>query len=328
MISPLDGIEDLVQRELAKGAPPDLAGPIPTLWSADGIEAAWSAGDDLILEARPPAVQLHTWSPGRVAAEVLRLIPGARLLVGCGIDSIARDVALGRWSARKGIDQLLALAGRARDAGAEVVVWNAEASWKRPPSSDEARRLDDLIRQGLAAVAGRYRTLRQWHTSYDHPGYHSTYPWRAWLGPGSPIEASLPQVYAAPEGGLMAHRGALPAREARALASWGAAVRAGWITADDPATPALEGVRWLPYYQAHHVTTADAVASAVAHPLACLWAIPTRTDAAGRAAFRALCELHRRGWWGAGAVQAFQRSAGLTADGICGAKTLRALGIV
>jgi hypothetical protein len=249
------------------------------------------------------------------------------IVCGFGLDSIAREVAKGRVSVRDGIRTMLRLAERAHSIGAVAITHNAEGSWKRPPSSAERARLSELVRGALGEIAARFPRLEQWHTAYDHPTFHRTYNWNDWLGRGSPITASFCQVYAAPGDGLMAHRGALPAREARALNSWAAAVRAGWIVEDDPSTAMREGVAWRPYYQLHHVPMRDTVASALGHECAALWAVPTRADRDGRAAFVALCELDRRGYWRADGLVAFQRDNGLEADGVLGANTLRALGV-
>lgn len=311
--NPLDAVEQLVQRQLDP-----LAGPGATLWDSDGIAEAWDESEPLLRATQPPWVQLHTWEPHRVASEIRGAIPGVRLVVGVGVDGVARRVALGQWSERRGVLALGELAAKASDIGAEAITWNAEAGWKRPPSSDEARRLAEVIRTTLAEVAARHPHLRQWHTSYDHPTYHSAYPWRAWLGVGSPIEASFPQVYAAPGGGLSAHRGALPRREAAALASWDRAIRAGWITADDPSTPVREGVRWAPYYQMHHVDAVDTVRSALGRDQVALWALSSRSDDAGREAFRVLCAAWRAGLWN---VRALQAAVGVEADGSYGPRT-------
>ena len=128
-------------------------GPCPTLWGSKGIVSAWRDARDLLVRAQPPAVQLHTWEPGRVADDVRRAIPGVRVVVGVGVDGIARDVAQGKLSVARGAAQLVMLARRAVDAGAEVIAWNAEAGWKRPPSSPERARIVALVREGLAAVA-------------------------------------------------------------------------------------------------------------------------------------------------------------------------------
>jgi hypothetical protein len=304
-----------------------LRGPLPTLWHPDGIDAAWSNARPLLERARPRTVQLHSWSPSLVADSIRRALPGVELVCGFGIDGIARDVAKGSVSVADGVRTFLRLAERATVVGARAVKWNAEAAWKRAPNSVERKRLSELVRTALAEVASRYPAIEQLHTAYDHPSFHSTYNWSDWLGTGSPIVASYAQVYAAPEGGLMAHRGALPAREARSLASWGAAIRAGWITPDDPSTAIREGVQWRPYYQLHHVPDRDTVSSALRHESCALWAIPARADRDGRAAFFALCELDRRGYWRPEGLRDFQRDNRLAVDGIFGNESARALGV-
>lgn len=304
-----------------------LRGPLPTLWHPDGIDAAWSIARPLLERARPRTVQLHSWSPSLVADSIRRALGGVELVCGFGIDGIARDVAKGSVSVADGVRTFVRLAERATVAGARAVKWNAEAAWKRPPNSVERKRLSELVHTALAEVASREPELEQLHTAYDHPSFHSTYNWSDWLGAGSPIVASYAQVYAAPGDGLMAHRGALPAREARSLRSWGAAVRAGWIAEDDPSTAIREGVQWRPYYQLHHVPDRDTVSSALQHESCALWAIPARADRDGRAAFVALCELDRRGYWRADGIVAFQRDNGLEDDGVLGPQTLGALGV-
>lgn len=328
-------IEDRLQAALADTAPPPSNPLAPglalTVWSSDGVVRAWTGARELLARVQPEIVQLHSWPQGagcrQVAREVRVALPRARLWIGAGIDGVARQVRAGRWSVSRGARELAAIARAARDLGAEVLVLDPEAAWKAPPGTPVDVQIEALVTAGLAGIVAAAPGLVIGHTAYDHPTYHSDYPWRAWLGRGSPVALALPQVYAAPAGDYCAHRGALPRREARALRSWAAAVRAGWITADDPSTPVREGVLWRPYYQGHHVTCADTVASAVEHPLACLWAVPTRVDAEGRLALLALCELWRRGFWGAGGVQRFQASAGLVADGVCGPKTCAALGV-
>lgn len=304
-----------------------IRGPILTFWGGDGAEAEVRASEALLRAARPRTVQLHTWTPERAAARVRAIVPDVQIVVGVGVDGIARDVAQGHHSVERGMQTFLQLAERAVAVGAVAIVWNAEASWKRPPTSDEAARIAAVIRRGLAVVADQCPRLEQHHTAYDHPGYHSTYPWRPWLGEGSPVLASWPQVYAAPGGDLRAHRGALAAREAHALSSWAAAIRAGWITPDDPSTPLREGVAWRPYYQLHHVPTTATIRSALQHEGAMLWALRSRSDAEGQRAAQALCVLDRLGYWAADGVERFQAAHGLTPDGVVGPLTLAALDV-
>jgi len=308
-----------------------LEGPIPTLWSGDGVGEAFEGAKTLLVRARPPAMQLHTWEPEDTAARLRSLLPDAKLLVGCGMDGVAKRCAKNEWTVARGVQTFVTLAQRASRAGAVAIVWNAEGAWKREPRSDEASRLRELIREALAEVAARVPSIEQWHTAYDHPSYHSSYPWREWLGPDSPVRVSLPQVYAAGSspGEMLPHRGALPARQARALASWGDAVRRGWIRSDAPdGTPEDErDLDWRPYYQLHHVHAADTTAAILAQPLACLWALHTRADAHGRAALLASCELWRRGYRGVDAVARFQGTVGLRPDGVLGPVTAEKLGL-
>jgi hypothetical protein len=276
-------------------------------------------------------VQIHSWRPGAVAAKVRAAIPGVKLLVGCGVDGVAKEVAKGRKSVAWGNAQLLQCAQRAADVGALAVVWNAEGAWKRAPNTEEKKRLSHFLTTGLFEVKARYPRLEQWHTSFDHPTYHSAYNWSDWIGKGSPIKVSLPQVYAAPaDPKAFAARDGVDRREARALASWAEAVRKGWIAPDAPAgTPEDEtDVDWLPYYQAHNVLASDTIDSAVEHPLACLWAYPTRADKHGRNALRALCDLWHRELWGPGAVRALQAQTGAGVDGVYGVKTAKAAGLI
>lgn len=296
---------------------------IVTLWHGNGARLAWKDGAALLRELRPDTVQLHTGSPMPVARMVRAELPGVQIIVGVGVDWIGRPCAQGTKSATWGAARMTALADHATEAGALAIVWNAEAGWKAPPSSQQAARLRAAVIGGLAAVKAKYPALEQWHTSFDHPTYHASYNWRDWLGPGTPIVRALPQVYAAPAGDFMAARGALHRREAASLRSWATAVRAGWIRADSPegSPEDMTDVDWTPYYQLHHVTAEDTIASATARPTAAYWAVPTRLDTAGTAAMRALAALDRLGYWGADAVQRFQRAQGLSADNVAGPVT-------
>jgi hypothetical protein len=304
-----------------------------TLWHGAGLAAAVSDARavSLLREARPEIVQLHSaptgykrWGAGAVRT-VREALPGARLWFGVGCDGWARDVASNKRSVAEVVAVFIDVAKRAVDAGAELIVWNAEGAYKDPRVVSSG-----LARAIVATCAARFPALPQGHTAYDHPTYHSGYDWRGWLGPGSPVVLALPQVYAAGDteaAGYKPHvRGRLPAREARALASWKTAVRNGWIKPDvEPDVP--DDLDWRPYLQIHHVSVADTVRALCQYDVAAAWAAPTRMDAEGRLSVVAACEMRRRGFVGPGAVRRFQSSVGLVADDVCGPRTLRALGL-
>lgn len=304
-----------------------LRGPIPTFWDGDGVDDAIRKSAGLIPKLLGvPAVQLHTWDSGPVLDLVRRSFPGADLIVGFGMDEIAREVAKANRSIVWGVSQFRLLGDRASSWGARMMVANAEGSWKTQPNTVQRSRLARVVTQGLAAVRADHPDLALAHTAYDHPGFHTTYNWEDWLGTASPVECSFPQVYAAPGGeGLMAHRGALPAREARAIASWNAMIRAGRIAPDAPDSDAdVRDVNWRPYYQLHSVPTADTVESALKHECAAFWALQSRSDMAGQNALCALVELYRRGLWHPGGARELQTAVGVKVDGRIGDITARA----
>lgn len=307
---------------------------IPCLWDSDGPEAAWERSKDLLLPllADEPgdgrvALKLHTTRPDLSAPLVRAALPKLPLVVACGVDWIAREVAKGRRDVAWGVAEFIALATRAMRLGAIAIEWNAEAGWKRPPSSAERARLEALIRAALAEVARLFPELEQWLTSYDHPTCHRDFPWRAWAGAGSPVTRVYLQVYAAPGDGLSAHRGALPRREAAALASYAQAVREGLVRPDAPeGTPGdLADVDWSPYLQMHSVAMADTVKTTVRHPSVSFWAFRSRTDVDGRRAFAGIVALHRLGFWGEGALRRAQQRFGLKADDVYGPESARTL---
>lgn len=301
-----------------------------TLWSGDGLAkaAAAPAATRLLRRARPPIVQLHAAPSGHVAhlagavLAVRAVLPAARVWVGVGCDGWARNVATGSLSVARVVERFVATAQRAADVGAELIVWNAEAAYK-----DRRVVASGLARAIVTACAERFPALSQGHTAYDHPGYHTGYDWRGWIGPGSPVVIALPQVYAAGDteaAGYVPHvPGRLPGREAHALRSWTAMVRAGAIKPDlVPDTP--DDLDVFPYLQGHHVAATDTARALVEHELASLWAAPTRTDAQGEDALVAACAIRRLVNWGPGAVRRFQQRADLGADDKLGPLTLAA----
>lgn len=308
-------------------------GPMATLWDGDGPEAALQKARPLLARALPPSFQVHAWQPGPVVDEVRKLCgnPTIPWVMGIGVDGIAKQVALKQTSEDTAVNTFIKLANRASNGGATALMVNAEGGWKRPPTTDEGTRLRVLIKRALGEIAETFPNLRLWFTSYDHPSYHSAFPWKAWLGKDSPITESYWQVYAAGSTGVavIPHRGALEARELSAISSYNIAVRKEWVRADVPdGTPGDDrDLDWRPYLQLHHVAMASTVSLAVRYPTSALWALNSRTDVYGRQAFLVLCELFHRGYWGIGAVEKFQRDNGIAPDGIVGPLTLGKLGV-
>lgn len=283
---------------------------LPTLWDGDGIHTAWTHSAQLLRALQPAAVQLHTTDPRAIVPTVRAAFPNAALVIGVGVDWIARDVAKGTRTVPWGVAQLVELAERVRDTGAVAIKWNAEGRWKTAPDTVQRARLRDVVRLGLGRAAERCPNLVQWFTGFDHPAWHMSFNWVDWLGQDSPVLAAYAQVYGAPGGGLSAHRGDLPRREVRALASWAAAVRQGAIRPDAPAgTPEdLKDLDWRPYYQLHSNDLGDTILSALAHDDgAAFWALRSRSDTAGVRALAALTAFDRLGRWGKDALVTYQR---------------------
>lgn len=290
---------------------------IPTLWASNGIDAAIAQGLPLLKAEQPALVQLHTWDVDKAIPTLRESLPQTRFVAGYGVDGVARHVAKGEWSTKRGSDVLRVLYVRALEHGAHAVVWNAEGDWKTAPDTTQRSRILELLRltwESLAQYKEESAPLH-WHTAYDHPASHSSYPWEGWLGEVSPVTLSLAQVYAGAGEKVMAHRGKLQAREVGALDSWRKAIRAGWID--------TKNCEWGPYYQLHHVTAYDTIRQALRQtgPV-CLWATPTRMDIQGEAALRWLMRVEK-----VGGLQRWQELNGAKPDGLFGPECARIMGL-
>ena len=307
-------------------------GPVPTLWDSDGNLPSYEGAKDRLLRFKPKTVQIHNWEP-RPLIDTMRsdlMNPDLGLIVGVGVDGVAKKVATAVWAEARGVKCFLELDRRATEAGAFAIMWNAEGGWKRPPNSVEAARLRSFIKEALLAVALAYPLLVQLFTSYDHPAHHSQFPWREWLGEDSPILEAYWQVYAAGLGReVNPHRGKLPARERSAISSYQKAVRKHLLRPDIPdGQPGDDrDLDWRPYFQLHHVHASDTVAMATRYPSVALWALHSRADRHGWAAYAVLASLWERGFWGEFAVRDFQESVSIANDNVCGKITAEKLGL-
>lgn len=315
----------------AASKPRVMPGVVATLWHADGLDEAWNpAVEELLSIARPQVVQLHSAPRGHqryvraVANAVRRSLPGVRLWLGVACDGWLWEWARGSCTRGSAQRHLTECARLAHELGAEAICWDGEAAYREHPSRGR-----ELARAVLEETSAEHPALAQVFTSYDHPHYHPD-PWRSWCYPGSPVTAALPQVYAAPGGiDVIAHRGAFPRREKTAFASWQAVVCSAWVGGDVASDAGVvdRALDWYPYLQGHSVPAIDAIPFALRHALTSWWALPSRLDREGRTALIAACVLRRLGYVGAHAVARFQSNARLAVDGVCGPKTLAALGL-
>lgn len=296
-----------------------MATIITTLWHGSGISRALSEGGERVIgEVRPDIVQLHTWPASGTKAivdKVKSILPTARIWFGIGSDPFAKEVVKDRTKLDAQVRKAVGLSKLASELGAEMIVWNAEAAWKQTDPALKALVADlaKKIQEGTEALG----TIKQGHTAYDVPTYHSAYCWSAWNGAESKIALALPQVYAAPEKGV-AGPGAMNARARMHENGWEQAVRKGWIRGT---------LQKVPYLQCHHIPAEQLIQYAAAQKTVCFWAVPMRMDSAGEKAMKAVAKIRDAGFEGENAVKLWQESKGLSVDGAVGPNTMASFGL-
>jgi len=205
-------------------------------------------------------------------------------------------------------ERRLAAVRGAKRAGVGTVMWDPEAAWKLArPGFDAAS-----ARELLTLARTEAPEVRQLVTSYDCPTYHHGVPWAAW----DDADGWAPQIYAAPA------KGEPPSGSKRGRARH-ALHRKHWTGGERERL--IRPRPYLAYVQAHHVETHETTFIADQCADVALWCAPTRIDAAGILAARALVAIEDAGFAGPGRVRAFQTAHGLTADSLVGPKTLAAL---
>ena len=296
-----------------------------TLWDSAGHAdpRRYLANDavvSLLRRARPEIVQIHA-GPSALAQHG----PEATARLGAALGYVPRvwwGVALD-WAPRasdhtKVARDMAKCAKQAEGAGAEMIVWNAESAWKAEGDAD------DRLARAIVETTRAFSSIAQGLTSFDVPGLHSDFAWRAWAGPGG-VDVLLPQMYAGAGvlDGRFAPRGALRARMQRSYADIAAAQKRGLIGPN---------AQVIAYVQAHHVPASQTATELLDVPGACLWAAPSRIDSDGRTALLALCEGRRRGYGGRpGEAARFVHDLGCAdspSDRVVGPKALRALGVL
>jgi hypothetical protein len=150
-------------------------------------------------------------------------------------------------------------------------------------------------------------------------GGQAPYPTKEFLGAGSPVAFTLPQIYWATNLTPVAARGPGVRRLRKHRASFALAMRQGAIRSDMAVGA---------YLQTYGSSVDESCFVAMQFERSAWWvAKPGYLREAGVTAIRALCELRRRRYEGPDGIQRFQRDAGLTVDGWVGPMTLEALGV-
>ena len=311
----LEAVERRVQQHLRASAPPLPPAVVVTVWGAMGEAlptlrrlAAVAAEGDL-------AVAVHSTAPSDAAVDVVRAL-GLRLWCALPYDPVAKELRA------RGHDAAVKLAHVYADRCAhhrpEVVELNGEAAWKHDAQVSMAT-LAHVAADCLAVTRDRCGVPLAW-TSFDHLGYHPL-PWGAIYG-AEGVDLATPQVYAAPEDGI-GGSSAARARLAAYAKQWAPLVAKGTVRAD----LAPGGAHHLAYGQVHHLTPAAVAMVLDSTDSARAWALPTRCDEAGLTGLLALLTARRESGRRAGAIARYQAAHGLAADGVCGPKTLAAMGL-
>ena len=296
-----------------------------TLWTGRGARYAYDRSRPLIDAIEPDALMLHTDPTALTSA-------GAKLNA-----DIRRDYGTGMgllWATQGdgyGPDPSRVWASCARAAERERVeslMSNCEVAFKSPKRGATVADRDALARRCLLAMRVAAPSLHLSFTTYDglwnapRPdgrgswGGHSTFPRAGFLGDGTPLSAYADQVYTAASA-----TATVPATYEHAVNRFGRADASLVVgRRQHQLSPVVES--WI-YLQGHHADAANICYLAEQRRISCAWAAPGRLDANGVIGLRAAAELARRNL----TVSAFQRIAGLKDDGVCGPKTLAALGI-
>lgn len=289
----------------------EIRGPVLDLYGS--LEVALRQ----IGETHPYAVKVQGWAEtrGAVVEALRRRWPDVLLALCPGVDPIAR-----RWrshhDADRAVRELVDVARGCVALGIGTLVFDAEGEWKARNGAERVA-LPTIAREALSEIRERWPSLRLALTSYGWPvrvddlGGHGDFPWAGWcIGPEVTF---VGQTYDRGAGHLVAG-------ERAAVESFHAAVERGLMA---------PGTRRFVEVQTHHNAVAELVTVGTSTDATFWWAAGSSElfDAPGSTAWRAALALWRGGFWGGAAVERFQATRGLKADGVCGPATLAALGV-
>jgi hypothetical protein len=269
-------------------------------------------------------VTLHTAadaSDPRSAALVRVTNPTARVWLAVPANYLSRmDLQKGR---AKTLEEVARIARIAAEGGFEVLEFNGEGAssgatvgdWTSAPGdAAEAVRLETLGCELMEEARLHFGGALAW-TSHD--GVRSFKIPRRLL---RFVDIHAPQHYPAMPGRVASQR-ELERRVAWSRGQWEALAAEGRC----PADVAPGGAKWSPYLQAHGHALGAMVYGLTLAETARLWAYPGSWEPLALEALRLARTLRAATGYGPGAVEAWQTSQGLEADGIVGERTLRSL---
>lgn len=299
-----------------------------TLWHSGGLHLAVRQAEPMLRALAAEGlshVVLHSW-PDRAHAGLVRavraLVPGVRLWYSPGANGLAG------WTRGRAEVTASEWARTAAGLGVEAVLPNLE-----PPSSAGAsgwteghplvgEALADQARALFDAMHTAAPTLALGLVGPDVPSYHRL-PWRALLGPESPVTINAPMVYPALPRPGVSLRGAR-SRWALQGTDWLRRVELGHVRPD----LAPGGAGYVVYRQLWGCQPGAALYLADQSDVVLGWALPSRSDTQGMDALRLALRVRREAGGGRGALARWQAAHGLVADGLPGPQTLAALGAV
>lgn len=279
------------------------------------VYGSWEAAVRHIGDVHPYALRFQGWPENLSHAieDARRRWPGVHVAICPGVDPVAK-----RWrhhhQASDAVAELTGIATRTAAHCVDHLVFDAEASWKGS-TAVEREQLAQVATLALREIRDRFPDMRLYLTSYGWPvrvddvGGHGDFPWRGWCD-GDVVY--IGQTYDRGHGHLVEG-------ERIAIKSFEASVAQRMMAA---------GTRRMVEVQTHHNALAELVTVGTSTDATFWWAAgSTRLfDDEGAHAWRAALVLWRAGYWGDGAVERFQRDHGLHVDGVCGPKTLAAMG--
>lgn len=303
------------------------AGAGIVLWGKDPIQSVVDRFE-FLMRCRPQIVVLHG-----TPAILLKEGPAASVLAktfSCGGD-LWWEIAGGLLSE---VDLWPQVAEAAYYAGAKALVINAEKYWlhkyKAPGEATKE----------MAKLAPWRPEMAIGFTSFGWPvhvpgfgGGHGDFPWAEFCTGKHGADFAIPQVYWRSDkkpGNFedVAPRGIGLKSETASRESHQRGIAEGLFEPEMPYAVFLQS------YRVHQADNCNIAAGSPkcgpGYQAAIFWA-SHRLETHGRRSIEALCELHRRGYWGVvnsmGAVERFQVVEGLKADDWAGDETMAALGI-